>query len=325
MMPRDGYMMSENSNLYDGYLDKGLHDFCRAKVSTYWLGYLLPKQQYRLWLLFCYCFRAIDDLTDVLPPKKARREFRRLDHVIKCAIAGTPISPESDVEKYLYGLFCLAKHDKFITSYLLRAYSAQKEDSTRSIFISAKKLARIKRGKAIALVKLFVYLTDPSRSQAKIEKLGRKVGTYGQWIDDIIDLEEDFRMKKSTITREDVKKYKIRTIDDIYDSDYVRNVLDKVIKLRYSSLREIKKIDGLLTKLFLLSFFIRFDPGAFRLGKNWRAKQDYNKSNILKKMATLMGAVYPQNYFLGHLLAYLLGMPVLAAIIAYKGYSKYLL
>lgn len=318
-------MMRDNSQLCDEYIDKKLHDYCRAKVSTYWLGYLLPKQQYKLWLLFCYCFRAIDDLTDVLPPEKARREFRRLDNIMKCAIAGTPIDPKSDVEKYLYGLFCLAKRDKFLMSYLLRASSAQKEDATRGVFISSKKLARIKRGKAIALVKLFVYLTGPTIPQAKIEKFGRKVGTYGQWIDDIIDMEEDFKMKKSTITKEDIKKYKIRTIDDIYSSSYVRDVFSKVLKLRYSSLHEIKKINGLITKLFLLSFFIRFDPGAFRLGRNWRAKQNYNKSNILKKIATVIGVVYPQNYFLGHLLAYFLGVPILIAIIAYKGYSKYLL
>lgn len=302
-------------------IERQVHEYCRDNMSAYWFGYFLPPERCRIWMLFCYCFRAFDAFTDALMPRKARREMNKFYRIYVSALSGERMVFRSDLERCFYALFYASRHDKKIISYLLKGYSAQADDVTRGKFVDARRLERIRRGKAAGIMELWVYLADPTLPGATIKKLGRKLGLCGQYLDDLQDLEEDFRMKKSTITAEQARKYGIRTVDDVYESGLVDELFGKAKKLHEESLDEIKKIENALTRLFLLAFALRFDPRDVNFDKNGRAKID---RNVLKRILNSLKCVYPRSYLPGHALAYLIGIPILLGVVAVKGYLKYL-
>lgn len=306
-----------------GEVDWRVHDYCRKNMSAYWFGYFLPEWRCRVWMLFCYCFKAIDNMTDILPPVRAKSEMGRLRGLIRDALSGRPAAFRSDADRFLYELFETARSDRRVLSLLMRAWAAQGRDSARGTFVSARKLERIRRGKATEIMKLWIYLADPRLPKATVEKIGRKLGLCGQYLDDLLDLEEDFGMKKSTITVEQAKKYGIRTVDDVYESGLANELFERAAKMHAGSLFEITKIRDPLTRLFLLTFAVRFDPRDLKFGRGGRAEK--GGTNILKKVLNSLSRVYPRGYLPGHVLAYLMGIPILMAVLVLKGYAKYLL
>ncbi len=306
-----------------GEVDWRVHDYCRKNMSAYWFGYFLPAGRCSVWMLFCYCFKAIDNMTDVLPPDRAKSEMDRLRGIIEYARSGRPAAFRSDAEMFLYELFEAARNDRKVISLLMRAWAAQGMDSARGTFISARKLERIRRGKATEIMKLWIYLADPRLPNSTVERIGGKLGLCGQYLDDLLDLEEDLGMKKSTITVEQAKKYGIRTVDDVYESGIANNLFQNAKKLHEEARNEIKKVENPLTRLFLLTFALRFDPRDLRFGKSGRAEK--GGTNILKKILNFLSDVYPRGYLPGHALAYLMGIPILFLVLVFKGYGKYLL
>lgn len=304
------------------WVDNRVHDYCRNNMSAYWFGYFLPSERCRIWMLFCYCFRAFDAFTDVLAPRRARREMNKFYRIYVSVMSGERIPFGSDLERYVYALLNASMHDKKIISYLLKGYSAQKDDVTRGKFVDAKKLERIRRGKATEIMKLWIYLADPTLPGKAIEKIGRTLGLCGQYLDDLQDLEEDFRMKKSTITEEQVRKYGIRTVDDVYESGLATDLFKNAKKLHEEARNEIKKVENPLTRLFLLTFALRFDPRDIKFDDRLRAK---GATNVLKKILNSLKGVYPRSHTLGHALAYVICLPILLMVLVSKGYAKYLL
>ncbi len=197
-------------------IEMKVHEYCRKNMSAYWFGYFLPRERCRIWMLFCYCFKAVDNLTDTMSPVRARAEIKRLSCISREALKGQKPVLNSDTERFLYELIAASKSDKTVISRLSTAFSAQARDSTRGKFVSASDLRRIRQGKSIEIMKLWIYLTDPTLPGKAVDEIGGALGLCGQYLDDLLDLEEDFRMKKSVITEEQAKKYGIRTVDDVY-------------------------------------------------------------------------------------------------------------
>lgn len=303
------------------WIDDRVHDYCRDNMSAYWFGYFLPEERCRIWMLFCYCFRAFDAFTDVLTPQRARREMEKFYRLYVSVMSGERITFRSDLERYIYSLLNASMSDKKVISYLIKGYSAQKDDVTRGKFVDAKRLERIRRGKATEIMKLWIYLADPALPGKSIEKIGRTLGLCGQYLDDLQDLEEDFGMKKSTITAQQARKYGIRTVDDVYESGLANDLFKNAKKLHEEARNEIKKVKSPLTRLFLLTFALRFDPRDIKFDDRLRAK---GSTNILKKILNLLKGVYPKSYPPGHAIAYVVFLPVLFVVLVSKGYLKYL-
>ncbi len=78
-----------------------------------------------------------------------------------------------------------------------------------------------------------------------------------------------------------------------------------------------------MTRLFLLTFAARFDPRDIKLDIAGRTAK--GETNVLKKVLNSLKSVYPRGYLPGHALAYVIGLPILLAVLTLKGYLKYLI
>lgn len=292
--------------------------FCRKRVPAYWMHYFLPKDRSRLWMLFCYCFRKMDDLLD--GRTNARK---RIDRVVSSALSGRRLIPNSNFEEALCKLIHICRRDKRLLKVASDAYAGEMRDVRGGRLSGKRQLESAILGKSIAFTKMWIGIIEPGLDERTADYLSLRLGRCGQTLDDVNDIREDFAAGRVNIPKERLPKGEL-TLEKVIESGYWREECARAERLHYEALEKIRRIRApFRSRVLLLALALYLDPKHRLAGEPARAKH-LGGNNTLRKLSVSLSRVYPKNYAVGSAIASAIGLPILVLLLAIKGYSKFL-
>lgn len=296
-----------------------IYKFCRRRIPAYWMSYLLPEERSRLWVLFCYCFRMMDDLLD-----GGKLKLDRVDAITSSAISGKPIAARSTFEEGLYNLISECRKDKRLLSAGLEAYEGEKRDVLRGKVSNRRQLASAIRGKSVAFTKIWINMIAPRLDERTVDYLAFRLGTCGQILDDVKDIKEDFSAGRVNIPRERLPRGRL-TLKKVLESEYWREECARAERLHSDALDKIGRSEfSFRSRVLFLALALYLDPKHCLAGEPTRAKRPGGNNNILRKVSFSLAKFYPKNHAVGSAIASVVGLPILVLLLISKGYSKFL-
>ncbi len=296
-----------------------IDDFCRRRIPAYWMSYFLPEERSELWVLFCYCFRMMDDLFD-----GGKLKAGRVDAIVSSAISGKPMVTRSTFEEALYNLAYECRNDSNLLTAALEAYGGEKRDVLRGRVSNGRQLASAIRGKSVAFTKIWMSMIAPLLDRRVVNPLSFRLGTCGQILDDVKDIREDFASGRVNIPKERLPEGRL-TLQKVLESAYWREECGRALRLHAEALEEIRRArTSFRSRVLLLTLALYLDPKHCVDSKRHDGNKYYDDRNVLKKLASAFASLYPVNHAVGSAIATVVGMPLLVLLLASKGYSRFL-